>query len=218
VIAVWGLINVKEAKFLLKVRRRDFLVMMITFLATLFLGIEKGILIGVVLSFIFVQYYSSRPHIAELVRIPGTEYFRNINRFPEAPQSQDYLIIRFDNQLYFGNTAYFKDAVFSALECRASPPRYLILNSTNMHDVDSTGLHVLQDIQSHLQRSNIQLLFTGVIGPVRDFLKRSGFTDDLGIEHYFMNMTDAINYTEKGIPLPNKEVALQYNVHRSLFD
>ncbi len=217
-LSVLGLINIKEAKYLLSVRRRDFLVMMITFVTTLFLGIEKGILIGVILSFIFLQYYSSRPHIAELVRIPDTKYYRNVNRFPDAVASLDYLIMRFDNQLYFGNTSYFKEAILKAISKRETVPKYLILDSTNMHDVDSTGLHVLQDLHVDLQNRQIQILITGAIGPVRDFLKRSGFTDELGIEHYFMSITDAIDFIENGVRVMNRRVAAQYNERRGLFD
>ena len=90
VLSVLGLLDLKGAKMLLKLRRREFLIMVITVLCTLFLSIEIGILIGVLLSFIFMLYYSSRPHVAELVNIPGTEYYRNYERFPEASKAAKY--------------------------------------------------------------------------------------------------------------------------------
>ncbi|MBP2832680.1 sulfate permease [Aquimarina sp. U1-2] len=217
-VSVFGLINFNGAKHLFKLKRRDFIVMMITFLGTLILGVERGIFIGVLLSFLFLQYYSSRPHIAELVNIPETLYYRNIDRFPNAIQSKKYLIIRFDNQLYFGNASYFKDTVQQYLSKRTELPKFLILDNTNMHDIDSTGLHVLEDIYEYLTNVHIQLLIVGTIGPVRDFLKRSGFTDKLGIDHYFLTIADAVGYAENKITHEVKhEAAVQFNQKRRSF-
>ncbi|KAA1246982.1 sulfate permease [Aquimarina sp. RZ0] len=218
-VSVFGLINYSEARYLLALRRREFIVMMITFIGTLIFGVESGIFIGVIVSYIFLQYYSSKPHVAELVNIPDTEYYRNINRFPEAKQSLKYLIIRFDDQLYFANTSYFKDSILNHIKKRSQKPGFLILDSTNIHDIDSTGLHILEDIHQYLEDSKIQLLITGTIGPVRDFLKRSGFTDILGTEHYFMNIVDAVSYIEDTTNYKNPfKAALQYNEKRSFLD
>ncbi|WP_241507166.1 SulP family inorganic anion transporter [Aquimarina sediminis] len=217
-VSVFGLINISEAKYLFSLRRRDFIVMIITFIGTLIFGVENGIFIGVILSFVFLQYYSARPHIAELVNIPDTKYYRNINRFPDAIQSEIYLIIRFDNQLYFGNSSYFKDSVLSYVASRKLLPKFLILDNTNMHDIDSTGLHVLEDIQQYLDGLGIQLLIVGTIGPVRDFLKRSGFTDELGENHYYLTISDAVDYAENRTK--HEEVhraAVQFNQKRRSF-
>lgn len=219
VLSVVGLFNFKGARLLLKLRRREFLIMLITFLSTLFLGIEIGILIGVLLSFIFMIYYSSRPHVAELVNIPGTEYYRNHERFPEASRDVKYLILRFDNQLFFGNTAYFKETVLDRLQQRETLPEFFILDMTNMHDIDSTGLHVLYDVNQYLSTVGVQLLISGAIGPVRDFLKRSGFTDQLGTRHYFMTITEAVDFTSHpDSHYSDKREALQYNTQRSFMD
>ncbi|WP_370444343.1 SulP family inorganic anion transporter [Aquimarina sp. AU58] len=218
-VSVFGLINFSEAKYLFRLRRRDFIVMIITFLGTLIFGVENGIFIGVILSFVFLQYYSARPHIAELVNIPGTKYYRNINRFPDAIQSEVYLIIRFDNQLYFGNSSYFKDAILAYVSDRERLPEFLILDNTNMHDIDSTGLHVLDDIQQYLDGVGVQLLMVGTIGPVRDFLKRSGFTDRLGATYYYLTISDAVDHAENQTAKHKEihEAAVQFNTKRKSF-
>jgi len=217
-VSVFGLINYSEAKYLFSLRRRDFIVMIITFAGTLIFGVENGIFIGVILSFIFLLYYNARPHIAELVNIPGTSYYRNINRFPDAIQSNEYVIIRFDNQLYFGNSGYFKDTVQEFVSKRTEVPKFLILDNTNMHDIDSTGLHVLEDIHQYAEDLRITLLMVGTIGPVRDFLKRSGFTDMLGAESYYLTISDAVAYAEHKIEhKPEHEAAVQFNKKRRSF-
>ena len=218
-VSVFGLINFSEAKYLLTVRRREFIVMITTFIGTLIFGVEKGIFIGVILSYIFLQYYSSRPHVAELVNIPGTNYYRNINRFPAALRSSKYLIIRFDDQLYFANTSYFKDSILGHIQQRDLMPEFLILDSTNIHDIDSTGLHILEDVHQYLEELGVQLLISGTIGPIRDFLKRSGFTDALGGHHNFLNIEDAVHFTEnKTVQKKSLEVAIQHNKKRSFLD
>ncbi len=217
-VSVVKLINFSEAKYLFGAKRRDFIVMIITFVGTLVFGVENGIFIGVILSFIFLQYYSARPHIAELVNIPDSKYYRNVKRFPNAVQSKEYLIIRFDNQLYFANSGYFKDTVINYVSRREVLPKYLILDNSNMHDLDSTGLYVLEDIYLYLKNQNIELLLVGTIGPIRDFLKRSGFTDNLGKDHYYLTISDAVDFIENRKTHDKvHEVANQFNKKRRTF-
>lgn len=217
-VSVLGLIDYKAFINVLSIRRREFFTMLITFIGTLFLGIDKGILIGVLISFVFIQYYSSRPHIAELVNIPNTVYFRNIKRFPHATQDKDYLIIRFDNQLYFANSNFFKEQILEILSTRISNPKSLILHTANMHNIDTTGLQSLRDLQNHLVKQEINLLITASIGPVRDMMQRSGFMDELGKDHFFMNITDAITYCKSDSSLQITQEALQSNTNRSFLD
>lgn len=98
-VAVAGLIDVQEMRFLWRVRREHFLMLATTFMVTLFIGIEEGIATGVLLSLAMVIYRSTRPHVAVLGRLPGTDTYHNIRRFPEAEQRDDLLIVRFDAQL-----------------------------------------------------------------------------------------------------------------------
>ena len=215
-VSVFSLVKVKEAKQYLKIKLYDFIVMIFTFLVTLCVSIEAGILSGVLLSFIFQQYQSSKPHIAELVNIPNSNYYRNIKRFPEGIESNDYLILRFDDQLYFGNADYFKESMYHYLEKRSQLPRFLILHATNIHTIDSTGLHILEDLYNELQDKGVEILFSGMIGPVRDILTRSGFMKKLGASHQFMNITDAVNYIDsnQNKPVANISHVLQFNERR----
>jgi SulP family sulfate permease len=110
-VAVFGLIDYKEAIHLWKSNRTDFFMLIVTFIATLSLGIEQGIAVGVILSLVMVIYRTTRPHIAVLGKVPGSTYYRNLERFTEVEDRDDLLIIRFDAQLYFANTNFFKDTL-----------------------------------------------------------------------------------------------------------
>ena len=211
VIAVAGLIDHKHALYLWKVKRREFLVMAFTFFVTLIFGIDDGVITGIVLSFAIIIYYSSRPQIVELGNIPGTTHYRNIERFSKAKRVRDYLIIRFDDQLYFGNANYFRDTLIQMLGTRTILPKYLLLDASNIHDLDSTGLYSLKEIYEYLQKYNIQLIISGATGPIRDLLKRSGLMDTIGSQNHFMYIKNAVHLSEEDQIEQWLPEAVQYN-------
>ena len=99
-VAVFGLIDLGEPLRLWCTERVDFFMLAATFVATLVLGIEHGILAGMLLSLGALINRSSRPHFAVLGELPGLELYRNVLRFPEAVPPRNAVIIRFDEQLY----------------------------------------------------------------------------------------------------------------------
>lgn len=218
-VSVLSLIKVKEAIKYAKVKIDDFVIMIITFLVSLMVNIETGILTGVLLSFVLLQYRSATPHIAELVKIEGTEYYRNIDRFSKGIQKEQYVIIRFDDQLYFGNATYFKESIHSILNKREKRPSYLILHATNIHSIDSTGLYYLESLNKELQEIGIELLFSATIGPVRDILMRSGNDGSMEFEKQFMSIKDAVKYIEEYDLKKDTgaSLSLQHNVSKNLW-
>jgi len=115
-LAVKSLFDWKEAKHLWKTHRSDFFMMLTTFIITLVLGIEEGVFAGVVLSICMVLYRSSKPHVVVLGNLPGTRSYRNLDRFENAGLPKDEIVIRFDDQLYFGNADYFQELLYHRSE------------------------------------------------------------------------------------------------------
>ena len=196
IYSVVRLIDLKEARYLWQIRRRDFVMMFTTFAITVGFGLETGILSGVILSLLYLLYQYSRPVIVELGNIPGTTSYRNINRYPEAIQTKEFLIIRFDNPLIYANASYFKDKIIGRVQERIDKPKYLILDASNIYDMDSTGLHALEDLYHQLSERKIQLVISGAKGTVRDIFKRSGFFEKLDKKRHFMYIRNAIAYSE----------------------
>lgn len=218
-VSVLSLIKFKEAITYYKVKIDDFIIMVTTFVVSLIFSIETGILSGVLLSFILLQYRSAKPHLAELVKIEGTQYYRNINRFSQGIQHQNYLIIRFDDQLYFGNAAYFKDSIHKIFNSRKIKPSYLVLHATNIHSIDSTGLFYLESLNSELKDLGVELLFSATIGPVRDILTRSGSLDAMSSNKQFMSIEDALKYIDsfEGKNNDSSILSLQHNTSKPFF-
>lgn len=192
-VSVIGLINVKEAVYLFRTDRRDFYTLLATFLATLILGIQLGVLTGLLLSIAFMVYQNAKPHSAVLGRVPDTQHYRNIHRFDQAIQRDDILIIRFDAQLYFGNAAFFEAEVDQQLKkCNKERLKLLILDMSNVHDLDSTGVYALEEILGKLRQGGVDFKMANPIGPLRDALTRHGLNTKIGVENCYLSVSDAV--------------------------
>jgi SulP family sulfate permease len=193
-LAVRSLIEYEKAIYLWKQHRREFLLMMATFFTTLVLGVEEGVIAGVILSIVNVLHRSSAPHIAVLGIVPGKTYYRNIDRFETAKQENNAIIIRFDNQLFFINASFFKDRVKNLVNQEERSLKALILDAKSIHHMDSTGMSALRDIHRFLDKKDITLFVCGALGPVRDILKKEGFIAELGENHWFLSLHEGIEY------------------------
>jgi SulP family sulfate permease len=109
ITAVPNLIDVREAKFLWQVRRREFVLMVVTFVATLALGVLEGMGVGVFISLGIVLHRTSYPNIVMLGRLPNTQNYRDLERFPEARTQTNTIIVRIDASLYFANITYMRE-------------------------------------------------------------------------------------------------------------
>lgn len=193
IVAVAGLFDLQEMTSLWKTDRNDLAMLATTFAATLALGIEEGILVGIVLSLVVVIYSSTKPHSAELGRLGNTKNFRNINRYPEAQTEENVLVYRFDSQLYFANVTYFQDRLEDMIAARGDKIELLILDASAIHDIDSTGVHTLKDLIEDLRAKGITIFMAGVIGPVRDKLKTSEVVSKMGQHNFFFDVNDAMS-------------------------
>jgi len=212
IAAVLKLFNWRAAINLWRTDKRDFAMMLVTFFVTLLIGIEEGILTGVALSLAMMIFYSTRPHIAELGRIPGTNHFRNIRRFKEVVLREDVLILRFDAQLYFANADYFREQIEDYRRRKGNGLRLIVLNSYGISNIDSTAFATLIDIKDELAARGVELYFIGVIGPVRDLFKSAKVVEKFGENHFFVSIQDALAYYEYESDAEYRDYALQSDV------
>ncbi len=189
IVSIKGLIKPSEIKELYRISKADFIMMIVTFITTIAAGITYGVLFGVILSLLAVLYRSSRPEVNILGNLPATNSYRNMLRYPDAEPVHDVLIVRFDDQLYFGNCNHFSNTVERHVESCDRTVHHLILDAGNIHHVDSSGIRVIADMNIWLQRRDIQMHIARAIGPVRDMLNKSNLMDNK--EHY-MNVHAAI--------------------------
>jgi SulP family sulfate permease len=157
--------------------RSDFIAVAITMLTTLLAGVEAGVLLGVAASIALHLYKTSRPHMAEVGQIDGTEHFRNIKRH-KVITDPAILSLRVDESLYFPNAAFLEDTIYKNI---AEKPqlRHIILMCTAVNEIDYSALEVLEAINHRLLELHIGFHLSEVKGPVMDALQSSDFLEHL---------------------------------------
>ncbi|MBC8769724.1 sulfate permease [Arenibacter sp. BSSL-BM3] len=213
-VSVFGLIDLSYPKKLWEQRKDEFMVLLITFLITLSIGIVEGILIGVLMSLLLMVYRTSKPHFAVLGNINGSDYYKNIERFgSEVEVRPDLLIVRFDSQLYFGNSAYFKSQLFKYIKAKGPGLRAVILNAESINYIDSTASTMLISVIDEIHEMNVQFYIAGAIGPTRDIIFESGIINCLDKKYLFVKIKEAVAYYDD----PNTITTLREKVaHQNL--
>ncbi|KAK4284105.1 hypothetical protein QN277_000978 [Acacia crassicarpa] len=199
--AVIGLVDYDEAIFLWHVDKRDFLLWTITFITTLFLGIEIGVLVGVGASLAFVIHESANPHIAVLGRLPGTTVYRNIKQYPEAYTYNGIVIVRIDSPIYFANISYIKDRL---REYEADVDRstrrgpeveriyFVIIEMAPVTYIDSSAVQALKDLHQEYKLRGIRIAISNPNPEVLLTLSKSDVVELIGKEWYFVRVHDAV--------------------------
>jgi SulP family sulfate permease len=177
VVAVLSLVDLDLLRRTWAYSRADFTAAATTLAATLLLGVESGLVAGVGVSLALHLLRTSRPHIAEVGLVPGTEHFRNVQRH-QVGTSPRLLSLRVDESLYFANARPLEDRINSAV---ASHPElaHVVLLCSAVNDIDASALESLEAIEHRLGEAGITLHFSEVKGPVMDKLQRSHFLRDL---------------------------------------
>ncbi|HEX6967685.1 MAG TPA: sulfate permease [Micromonosporaceae bacterium] len=173
VVAVLGLVDLKGATRIWRIRRVDGLALALTFAVTLLLGVEPGLAAGVVFSLAVFLWRSARPHTAELGQVPGTDAFRNVARYTGLATDPRVAILRVDGPLYFANATQLEDRLLALAEEREGLTT-VILDAGAINDVDADGIHALVELRERLNDRGVTLHLVTVRGPVRDLLERAG--------------------------------------------
>lgn len=190
--AVFGLIDIDEVKHLWKVKRADLAMLGLTFVATLTLGIEEGILLGAGASMAWMMFTTTTPHTAVLGRLPGTNAFRNVKNHPTAETTPGVLMVRIDAQFYYGNVTFLKDTLKGLIADAAQPVHTVILEAASVNQLDSSAATALEEVLEELTDKDIRLCMANVKQPVKAVMDRAHFTDKLGEDQLFLDMDAAL--------------------------
>ena len=173
IVAVLSLVDLSILKKTWGYARADFAAVAVTIVLTLGLGVEIGVAAGVALSVLLHLYRTSRPHVAELGRVPGTEHFRNIHR--HSVETDPTLVsLRVDESLYFANARFLEDLIQKRVT-EGCDIRNVVLMFSAVNEVDYSALESLEAINLRLRDMGVGLHLSEVKGPVMDRLHRSDF-------------------------------------------
>lgn len=177
IVAVLSLVDLSILRRAWNYSRADFAAVLATILLTLGFGVETGVSAGVLLSVALHLYKTSRPHIAEVGLVPGTQHFRNVNRHDVLTRPH-LLTLRIDESLYFANARFLEDYIYDRT---ADDPllRDVVIMCSAINEIDMSALGSIQAINTHLRDRGIRLHLSEVKGPVMDRLKCSNFLNEM---------------------------------------
>jgi SulP family sulfate permease len=186
IVAVLSLVDLKAIRRVWIFSKPDFWAMATTILVVLGIGVEAGIIAGILVSISFLLAKIARPHFAVIGQIPGTQHFRNVNRH-DVLKSEKVLAVRLDEMLYFLNGHTFEDTVNELLNTNKRLTD-LVLLCNAINEIDASGLEVLESINERLDSQGIKFHLSEVKGPIMDRLNRVGFethlTGQIFLSHY----------------------------------
>ncbi len=192
IVSGFGLIDLREIRKLFRARRRDGYIALFTAACTLLIGIQEGILIGIGASLVAVLFRMSRPNVAELGHVPGTRRFRDRSRFGQAARLRDIMVLRVDAAFSFANAEYLQTFILRKSEHEERPVQAVVMDGSSINDLDTTATDALFSVAERLEETGIELHLTGLIGPVRETVRRSGLHALLGEERFHLTPHEAV--------------------------
>ncbi len=177
IIAVLSLVDFKSVLRTFSYSNPDGLAMTCTIFITLAMGVEVGIMSGVGISLSMYLYRTSRPHIARIGQVPGTQHFRNVKRHLVVT-SEKVISLRIDESLYFPNARFLEDTIYAYVGMEPEIKNVIFVFSA-INYLDASALESLENINTRLADAMVGLHFSEVKGPVMDQLKRTTLLDNL---------------------------------------
>lgn len=189
IVAVLSLVDAGAVRRVWAYSRRDGSAMLLTIGMTLVAGIEVGVVAGVGLSILLFLHKASRPHVAVVGLVPGTQHFRNVERH-RVLTSPDVLSMRIDESLTFTNAGWLEETVTEQVAAQPKV-RHVVLMCSAVNEIDHSALETLEALNQTLEEAGVLLHLSEVKGPVMDRLQRSSFLDRLS-GRVFLSQYEAI--------------------------
>lgn len=191
-MAVIGLVNVKGFIHAWRAQWYDGLISIITFVVTLYFAphLDKGIMVGVILSMSIFLYKSMRPVVASLSLneekvLKSADYYR-------LKGCEHISVVRFDGALFFANASYLDEQV---LKFRTDRPhlRYILLDARGVNDMDASGEEALSLLVKRIRSAGLGFAMCGLKGQVINVMERTGLYDEIGRENLYADSRAAIS-------------------------
>lgn len=176
IVAVYGLIQLREAGSLTRIKRGDGLSFLLTFFLTLLLGVERGLILGALFSIIAFIRGTAYPNITEIGYVKEQDAFRDLKVHPTAVTYPETLIVRFDRSFYFANVSFFEEWLISKV-AEAHNLKYIFVDCSGVNDIDTTAVKVLEGMIQGYRSRGINIRFVGMKHPVRYRVEKAGWDE-----------------------------------------
>lgn len=191
-VAVKGLIDIRELRHVWRVSRYEFSVAMVAFGAVLLLGILKGVIFAVLVSMLLLIRRAAHPHIAILGRIPGTNHYSDLERDPDNEGLPGVLIFRAEASLLYFNAEHVRTTAWERIRATGAPVQLVICDLSASPLVDLAGARMLATLHAALRASGIRMRLAGAHAGVRDMLRAEGLEEQVGYLGRRISIADLI--------------------------
>jgi SulP family sulfate permease len=189
---VGGMMDVPAMRRLYRVARVDFWIAIVAILGVLGAGVLAGVVIGVMLSLIWLIYVSSTPSMPVLAREPDTQVFRSLELHGEGETEPGVLVVRFDAGLYFASSGAFEDELRELYEAADPKPHTLVISFEAVSFIDSQGSGQLSSVLDLAANRGVQVRLARVHPDVLEVLGKDNVIDQLGEDNIYGNIYRAV--------------------------
>ena len=196
IMAVINLIKIAPIKHAWKVEPHDGVVAVVTFVATLVFAphLDKGIMLGVVLSLGLFVYRTMSPRFVEVAKHTDGSMRDAVTH--KLQTSNTVAVYRFDGDLYFGNTGYLEGKILNAISQKPQL-KVIVLDMEAINQVDSTGEEMLEKLSDRLKAAGIEFYLARTKLQVYEAFERSGLAKHIGEERFFRERKYALQYAKQ---------------------
>jgi high affinity sulfate transporter 1 len=192
ILALSGLLDFAYLRQLFRIDRSEFAYAMAALFGVLMLGILQGVALGVILSLLVLIRRVSRPAIAQLGRLPGSDTYRDITLYPEVETFPGLLIFRFDAPIIFVNAAYFAEQVRQRIADVTTPVREVLVPAQQINHLDSTGADQLGKLQAELMAKGITFSFAEVKSALQKAIQLNGLEEKIGADRFYGSINEGV--------------------------
>jgi high affinity sulfate transporter 1 len=192
-VAVKGLVDVRELRHVWRVSRYEFVVSMVAFAAVLLLGILKGVIVAVIVSMLLLIRRAAYPHIAFLGNIPGTRAYSDMERNRQNLPVPGALIFRCEASILYFNAQHVRDTVLEKTRTEAQPVSLVVCDLSTSPVVDLAGARMLRALHDALGERGTRLRIVGAHAAVRDMLRAEGLDALVGRIGRSITLPDVID-------------------------
>jgi sulfate permease, SulP family len=198
---VFGMMDVPALRRLFRVQRFDFWIAVAAIAGVLTFGVLAGVVIGIVLSLVWLVYVSTRPNIVELGNQPGTQVFGDLASYPEGVTYPGLLVVRFDGGLFFASADALQDQLREILLEREPPIRTVIIDCGSVNFIDSQGAEKLRELHEIAGDLGLALHLSNLKAEVSEVLAVDGLLELYGPERIHAKTYLAVQaHQEEGAP------------------
>ncbi|HET9037482.1 MAG TPA: SulP family inorganic anion transporter [Myxococcaceae bacterium] len=197
-VAVKGLISIRDLRHLRKVSRSEFRMSMAAFAAVLVLGILKGVMLAVVISLVLLIRRAAHPHVAFLGRVPGTRTYSDLQRNPENEPVPGALLVRVEAALLYFNVENVREAMREGIRAAPKPLKLVLLDLSSSPAMDVAGARMVDGLEEELRQSAITVRLVGARASVRDILRAEGLEEHVGQIDRRLTVEDVVEEFQRG--------------------